>query len=94
MSDFPEGSLIMVEFEFRLPAAANGEQVDEWVSFELGNGTMRGDNPLCDHDLEFWQNAPELTDTGLRGRIEDSGHKVNADGSASYRRRYVRERRP
>lgn len=87
----PEGRIIRIEFEARLPAAATKEQIDQWVAFELGSGSMPRDNPLGQHDLEYWQSKPALTDSGMNGRIEDFGHRHSASGGATFQRRYIRE---
>ena len=86
-----EASFALNGLEVRLPASATKKQVAEWVRFELGGGDCSGDNPLLAHDLEFWERLPVLTDTGLVGRIEDSGHRVEADGARHFSRKYVRE---
>jgi hypothetical protein len=81
MTTIRKGTLLRVEFEIALPCDATEDEIDRWACFELGSGSISGSNPLCDHELVFWQHPPMLTNTGLVGRIEESGHQ----------RRYIRE---
>lgn len=90
MTTLPEGRLIKVEFELRLPIAATKEQVAEWVTFCIGGGSIQGDNPLSDHDLDYWVARPILTDTYLRGR-EERGPETPIPGGVSYAVRHIRE---
>lgn len=44
---------IKVEFEVDLPVDADDQQIQEWLSFGLGErGEMKLSNPLSDHDIE------------------------------------------
>jgi hypothetical protein len=90
VTQFAAGSLIRVTFEMRLPTAASEDQVDEWVGFELGGGSMSVDNPLCSYDLESWGYSPLLTDTGMVGRTEETDREA-IPGGTSCRVRYIRE---
>jgi hypothetical protein len=86
----PAGRLVKVEFEVRLPTAATKEEVDQWAAYALGSGSMPATNPLCDHDLEFWELPPTLTDTGLIGRTEEYGHRPTESGTV-WHCRHIRE---
>lgn len=52
-----------VTFQITPPVDATEEQVEEWIKFHIGaTGSMKGDNPLADHDLDgrhvFVQGTP------------------------------------
>jgi len=86
----PEGSIIRVDFEVRLPNAATRKQIEEWIEFALGAGCMSADNPLSDADLEAWAHSANITDTGMRGWREEFDHEITERGR-SYKVRYRRE---
>lgn len=76
----PATRIVRVVFEIALPAAANREQIEEWILFGLGGGSM-GPNPLQNHEVEALSDLT-LTDTGrhVRFRITevektDTGHR-------------------
>lgn len=48
----PKGRIVEATFRFVLPEAATKERIEEWVRFNLGNGTLCVDGPLADVDLE------------------------------------------
>lgn len=92
MGKIPEGALITVEFEMRLPISATDDEIDEWIKYELGGGSISGKNPLSAHELEYWHMPPMLDRTGYVGRIEDTGHTPTDNGGIRFNRRYIRER--
>ena len=42
---------ITVEFDVEVPEEATTEQIQEWLDYELGGGSMKSDNP-CRGDIE------------------------------------------
>jgi len=56
--------IVKVEFELALPISASYEQVDEWVRYETGGGSISTENPLIDHEIECIR-PPTLTDSGF-----------------------------
>lgn len=68
-------AVIKVEFYVAVPVGATLDEIDEWVSFEAGIGSIEAGNLLNDHDLEAL-NRPVLTFTGLylHERVEDLGN--------------------
>lgn len=91
---FPEGSLLEISFELRLPVAATKEQVNEWARYAiLETGGCSRDNPLLNWGPEEWANSFSWEDTGLIGRREEFDNVQHPDGSRSYRVRYHREPR-
>jgi hypothetical protein len=92
MDTLPEGRLVKIAFEIRLPATATLDQIDDWIAFQTGaKGNLALANPLRDFDLEVWRDAPALTDTGMNGRVEEFGHRPTEGGGTTYTRRYIRE---
>lgn len=90
----PEGSLITVTMEVRLPVAATAEQISAWVNYGCGNvGGIALDNPLINHDPQPWRDRVKWDDSGYSGRREEYGHEKRADGATYYNVRYHRERR-
>src|SRR3546814_4050610 len=59
----PEGRLVHVSFEVRLPATATPDQVEDWLNLHMGCGGMDGDNPLMTHAPEPFTGEVVLTDT-------------------------------
>src|SRR3546814_14096602 len=66
----PEGRLVHVSFEVRLPATATPDQVEDWLNLHMGCGGMDGDNPLLTHATEPFTGEAVLTDTRSYGTIE------------------------
>lgn len=90
----PEGTLVRVSMEVRLPCAADRKHVEEWLSYNVGQtGMLNGENPLSFHETEAWGSSFDWQDTGLRGRREEYGHEDLGDGSTGYSVRYHRDRR-
>ena len=95
MSDretMPEGLLIKVELTVRLPVAATRDDVKEWLPFALcSTGGCSMDNPFVHYDADSW-GSDGLKWESLReiGGWEDFDHATDPDGSATFRRRYIR----
>jgi hypothetical protein len=49
----PASRVVSASFSFALPAAANQAQIEEWVRFCLGSGSIAASNPLADDELEL-----------------------------------------
>lgn len=92
----PEGSLIEVRMTLRLPHAATPEQIDEWLSMEIGKfGSMSVENPLSRDEPESWGfRIPKWRDTDRIGRVVDSPHVQREDGHTYWTTRYVEDRQP
>lgn len=43
---------IRISFSAPVPVEATAEQIREWVTFSLHQGSMRTDNPLSNFDLD------------------------------------------
>lgn len=90
----PEGTLIKVEAEIRLPAGATYEQVAEWLPYALfQRGGCSLENPLVNESADDWGMSFDWEDTGMIGAEEKFDHRDNEDGSKSCKIRYRRERR-
>lgn len=68
----PGSRVIKASFHFALPTPATEAQIEEWVKFELGGGTLSGSNPLSDHELSAMGNV-HLGDTGLHEHLRFVG---------------------
>jgi len=91
----PVGSLISVSMEVRIPCAATFEQVEEWLSYEVGGvGSISMDNPLRSYGPEPWgSGSVEAEDTGMIGTSEEYGHETLPGGGRRYKVRHTRARR-
>jgi len=75
----PEGSIIDVHIQIRLPAAATQEQVEEWFNFAaLDGGSMQHTNPLSDEAVETWRPAV-FSETGFTGHEEKINERVEGN---------------
>jgi len=84
----PEGRLVKVEFEVRLPAAATEAQIEEWLGLHMGINSMTNDNPLGRADPEAFD-AITFTDTRMNGRHERFDERQ--EGTKTYfRERIIR----
>ena len=91
---FPEGSLLKVSFELRLPVAATQEQVEEWIQYAVcQTGGCSMDNPLVHHGPNAWGSSFDWEDTGMIGTREEFNHWSKPDGSRGCTVRHRRERR-
>ncbi len=90
----PEGLLVKVTMEIRVPKAATDDEIDEWLRFSLGaNGSCSGKNPLINSAVEpFGGFGFDWEDTGQTGREERILKEERADGSKLYSVRHHRER--
>lgn len=96
METLPEGTLIKIAMEVRLPVAATEDQVEEWVHYSVGHtGGCALDNPLVHHDAQAWGSygAFYWENTNYIGIREEFDSEEHADGSRTYRVRYRKERR-
>lgn len=82
----PADSVVEVSGFVCLPVAAAWADVQEWVSFQLGQGNMKGDNPLCDYELETYKPA-EVSHTRFRRVVRK---KTKLDGSTKTTTKIVR----
>lgn len=91
----PEGSLVTVTMEVRIPRAATREQIEEWAEHNIGQtGSISIHNPLYPHEPEAWGSGGVLlTDTGLVGTRHEYGHEAIPGGGRRYNVRYSRTRR-
>lgn len=89
----PEGALIRVQFELRLPAAATAEQVEQWLKYEISSvGKIGIDHPLVNHAPNIWPPTDLwLGWHGERGVREEYDHGKHVDGSTYYHVRYLRK---
>lgn len=92
----PEGALIEVTMTIRMPCAAAPDQIDEWLEMTIGGfGGMDAKNPLANDEPESWGfKTPEWSDTGMRGREEDSPKVKGEDGVTRWTTRRWCEPRP
>ena len=67
----PRDRVVQVTFLVSLPNAATPEDVQEWVSHNLGRGALRADNVLAPYPLEPAAD-PDLADTQTRLRREET----------------------
>lgn len=75
----PKSRLVEVTFSFVMPITATRDQVEEWVSFELGySGAMEMDNPLDNFDLEA------LTEPVLRDSCRHLHEQIEQTGENTY----------
>lgn len=85
----PEGAIIKVELEVRLPVAATYSQVDEYLSYEMTqSGGCALDNPLMDSGVDAWTGV-ELNFTGKTGHREKYDITDLPDGGTQYRVRKI-----
>lgn len=95
MSDkMPEGSLLKVTIEVRLPAAATEDEVDAWLRFDFrDNGSIDSDNPLLHFSAEPWGSfgSFEWEPTGEIGRREEYDSVPTDGGGRRYKVRYHRD---
>jgi len=89
MRVLPEGRLVRVEFEMRLPASATPDEVEQWVLFNLGHGSFPIDHPLSDHQPEPFSGGVMLTDTRMNGRRIEYDHVIEGN-TTRYKVRYER----
>lgn len=90
----PEGTLVKISFEMRLPVAATDEQIDEWARYAVcQNGGCSMSNPLINEGPNEWGNTFEWKDTGMIGTREEFDHTDLPNGGRSYRVRHHRTRR-
>lgn len=67
----PEGRLVRITFDVRLPAAATKEQIEDWVELSLGCGSMAMDNPLSEYEPEPFGLSVLLTDISQQGFVDE-----------------------
>lgn len=90
----PEGTLIKVSFEMRLPAAATASQINEWARYAvLQSGGCSLENPLIDESPDEWNLSFEWEDTGMIGIREEFDRVNHPGGGTSYMVRHKRIRR-
>ena len=81
----PEGTLLKIEAEIRLPVDATKDQIVEWLHYSLfQSGGCSLDNPLLNEEAEDWHNSFEWKDTGMVGHREEFDHQKDADGATPY----------
>lgn len=68
----PKGRLVRIDLEIRLPVSASKKDVDDWIALHFGVGSLRNDSPLSRFQPEPFDRVM-LTDTGLQGRIVETG---------------------
>ena len=90
----PEGALIKVEFELRLPVEASEHDIEEWLPCAvLQRGGCATENPLLNHTAEEWGHTFDWEDTEQIGVREESNHWSKPDGSRGCTVHYRRSRR-
>lgn len=58
----PSGRIVRVSFDVIMPTSASRAEVDEWISYSVGMGSISNANPLLAHDLTA-RDPPLLKDT-------------------------------
>lgn len=71
----PRGRIVRVTFDMIVPNAATRDDIEEWVRYETGGGSISLDNPLSDHNLEP-HGFPVLQDLGVNTDILDLRDQV------------------
>jgi hypothetical protein len=87
---YVEGELVDVSFTIRVAKPVSHEQLEAWVMFELGAGSLPADNPLRTNNLEPWDEDINLDPRGQIGKVVDYDHQLNDKGGQTFKRRYER----
>lgn len=91
----PEGTILRIEMELRLPVAATVNEVEEWLRYEMAkSGGCSHANPLLDKEPEEWAHSFEVHETGLVGRVEEFDNAPIEGGGRTYHVRYITEKAP
>ena len=93
---YPEGLLVKVTMEIRVPKAATAAEIDEWLRYSLGDsGPCSMKNPLVDCAVEtFGPSGFDCKRSDEIGREERTLKEERADGSKIYSVRFIREQAP
>jgi hypothetical protein len=87
----PEGTLLRIEMEVRLPCAATIKQIDDWLEFDVANrGGIDLLNPLAHEDAAAWSFDWSYTDYIVRE--ERTLKEERPDGTKVYSVRRIREK--
>lgn len=88
----PEGALVTVELEVRIPLSATVDEVDEWLANAFrASGSIHMSNPLMHCEPEPFGSSFDWNPTGMIGRREEFDHQQTENGGQKYRVRYIRE---
>lgn len=68
----PEGTLLKISFEMRLPVAATEADIEEWARYAVcQTGGCSLNNPLISEGPDEWGNSFDWQDTGMIGTREE-----------------------
>lgn len=68
----PRSRVLKASFHFSLAGRASQAEIEEWLTFSLGGGSMDGSNPLDGEDIDVIGQVI-LQDTGAHQHLEVEG---------------------